>query len=1076
MKKVFNKSELGSIMIEALAMLALIALVTPLLYKKTSERMRELQDINSASELRSIVKAVDDYISSNYDTMVAGGTITNSCKKNSQSYAGLKGANKRVEVPIGHFCEFLPYGILKDDGEARQSKLFSNYKIVLKLQGNAVEGGNNVITAFVVTDPTIDMPQLRSSSIASMIGGNGGYVTSNTGNSGTTASQGVISGNLGLWGIANTSSELGINVKKGAVVAASIQGISSQNANIDIDDVLYRRKRDDKDLNTMFTTLFMGSATADSFGQEIQNIGRLVLGQRSATGNDRLYLNSGNIRVGGDGNIQIDGTGNVSLKTGNFQTEDGKIYTKKGDIQTDKGNLKANSGALLITNSADTAISVNSNVFTVAKDGVTKALNFQTNHGEVTINVSNKTTINQPVLIKSTGGTCTYANKAGCALTVEGGEYVNGNLIVEGTFDANKLHARTQLTVGGTDPDKGPALTVDYAANASKLNFGSDLFKITQTGNKTGSLDFAASLIAADKTSATAGNFKVTVPNASGNEIGLRTGTSNLILTQNIGQLAGNSSNYLKIEGASNKTSLISPNINFNTDAFKLAGTNDTIDTLVNTVTIKPKGKDGYFRVNTTGTYGSMYADAINAYFTGKANNNRSHIYQKNSEYHMQNENGADVLKLTRSADSNAYADIYAKKVLYKNNDNSTKILEIDLKNTTPSNTNVTRDDTNYPVYIRKGVIELTDSVSDAYAIANTNKNVYNYVKADRFVSNKKTVDGDLRKTDGSALGATNYVVNPAYTSVMRDIKLTSRGGARLSDILPDFINKGIYVVDNTYPAKGETSCSGTGISLSAYKAKGLSSGKGYKDLGNIGTCTSSTQEVSPWLGFVPRPICPPGYMGVITLTPTSFAMAQAGFAAHRSEWNRGNSRSSTTDLYTINNSIRSPLDYTSEASADDAPIPFYSQKNTWLKSDAVPYPADCNNNASCKGWDLSMGFIYPYQWYKQYIWEALNTSGNYNNQDLTNAQLAVFDTQGPNLDETIIWNLFPVYAGSLEGYATVYCYFQRNPKSFSWNSSTVDTGYDQIENYKDATNLPSASKTNSNTLNAIGSEDLGHW
>lgn len=32
----------------------------------------------------------------------------------------------------------------------------------------------------------------------------------------------------------------------------------------------------------------------------------------------------------------------------------------------------------------------------------------------------------------------------------------------------------------------------------------------------------------------------------------------------------------------------------------------------------------------------------------------------------------------------------------------------------------------------------------------------------------------------------------------MHDIKLTTRGGARLSDVLPDFINKGIYVVNNT--------------------------------------------------------------------------------------------------------------------------------------------------------------------------------------------------------------------------------------------------------------------------------------
>lgn len=36
------------------------------------------------------------------------------------------------------------------------------------------------------------------------------------------------------------------------------------------------------------------------------------------------------------------------------------------------------------------------------------------------------------------------------------------------------------------------------------------------------------------------------------------------------------------------------------------------------------------------------------------------------------------------------------------------------------------------------------------------------------------------------------YQLDPAYTSVMNDIRLTSRGGARLSEILPDYVSKGI--------------------------------------------------------------------------------------------------------------------------------------------------------------------------------------------------------------------------------------------------------------------------------------------
>ena len=42
-------NQTGSLMIEAMAMLALISLVTPTLYKKSAERTTELQDINTAT-------------------------------------------------------------------------------------------------------------------------------------------------------------------------------------------------------------------------------------------------------------------------------------------------------------------------------------------------------------------------------------------------------------------------------------------------------------------------------------------------------------------------------------------------------------------------------------------------------------------------------------------------------------------------------------------------------------------------------------------------------------------------------------------------------------------------------------------------------------------------------------------------------------------------------------------------------------------------------------------------------------------------------------------------------------------
>lgn len=70
-----------------------------------------------------------------------------------------------------------------------------------------------------------------------------------------------------------------------------------------------------------------------------------------------------------------------------------------------------------------------------------------------------------------------------------------------------------------------------------------------------------------------------------------------------------------------------------------------------------------------------------------------------------------------------------------------------------------------------------------------------------------------------------NYKVDPAYTSVMNDIKLDSRGGARLSDILPNYISRGIYEI-------------GGGSSSSSSSA-------------------------------VPVPDCPEGYAAAVIVTPT---------------------------------------------------------------------------------------------------------------------------------------------------------------------------------------------------------------
>lgn len=169
-------------------------------------------------------------------------------------------------------------------------------------------------------------------------------------------------------------------------------------------------------------------------------------------------------------------------------------------------------------------------------------------------------------------------------------------------------------------------------------------------------------------------------------------------------------------------------------------------------------------------------------------------------------------------------------------------------------------------IYIRKGLIDLAPSAEDVDD-EHTADSAKGTVRASRFVANnvdktgarimyKNTLnDGEYHSEEVEKYDT--YMVNPAYTSVMKDIKLTSRFGARLSDILPDFITKRIYYSTNSY---GE--------------------GTDYKNLNGSNPTPGSegtSPYASPYLGSIPAPSCPPGYGRAITVVPGSFEMATVG-------------------------------------------------------------------------------------------------------------------------------------------------------------------------------------------------------
>lgn len=424
----------------------------------------------------------------------------------------------------------------------------------------------------------------------------------------------------------------------------------------------------------------------------------------------------------------------------------------------------------------------------------------------------------------------------------------------------------------------------------------------------------------------------------------------------------------------------------------------------------------------------------------------------------------------------------------------------------------------NASVYVRKGAIELMASENNGKGDNGTSTygadEGFGYIKANRFVSNT----GVELNSSGIAYetGYTSprnpydqYMVNPAYTSVMHDIKLTTRGGARLSDILPDYILKGVYNVSNDFLEGSKTdrvswSCGGQ-----------CGTDKPYNGM------NENTYWANPYVGVLPYAVCPPTYKQFATLVPISFMMGisgeikltkdgntygyygdgtryvidfenprQAAVLQTKKEidypgmaevevakvyslgsdyvsslsnvfkessiagWFRGykaNEYSSGIEGSMEKDSATTAWIYKENNTAEGKVIaePLYFQQNTWLKTSVVPN----HTNAGMTGWAGYMGFVYDTK-----IWNlgtgegdegmASNNASEYNDG---NSTVKGFYGYGNNT-ATLVWNLFPTPTNSIEGHGTVYCYFDRSVYE-NWTDSQgqrlVDP-IDQMNSYRE--------------------------
>jgi len=177
--------------------------------------------------------------------------------------------------------------------------------------------------------------------------------------------------------------------------------------------------------------------------------------------------------------------------------------------------------------------------------------------------------------------------------------------------------------------------------------------------------------------------------------------------------------------------------------------------------------------------------------------------------------------------DASKSGQVYVKNNLYVGRDNSGNkhafAFEVD---GTQDHGDNTVSNNRFVVYNIGGDKKLT--INDKGQIIAEGVESLEVKDAQTTVSNAETGEDVIMKETKNL----DYGLDPANTSVLNDVRLASRGGARLSDILPNYISKGVYQLSST--------------------------------------TTGSNQS---WSTEIKKPACPENYVAAVIVTPLKWGV-----------------------------------------------------------------------------------------------------------------------------------------------------------------------------------------------------------
>ena len=781
-------NERGALMIEAIALLGLMTMMSPMVVRQTADRTSEMEEVAIAGQIKELKDALSNWITSNYAS-------------EANTLNGSHTAVNKKSISASDLAPYLSSSMI-DGANFRGNKLIDNYKlgvrqVCIEKQDttsptyatspcNGADCGLSAtikcsrykMTGVVLSDSgSQEIDDRRATRIASMVGADGGYMCTSKVSTALSVDKKKLLGTQGIWegDVSDYFDDASVNTDVGGRVAATTvyaEGFAG--------DYLYRKPNSMPGANSMFTTLDMGGANENCDNgtngacHQIKNAGGLevvggkiiIRSQNTGAGNDQTWTNT-------DGKTKIAlGADKVLMNVSNDILLQGSTGGKLW-LAADRAHLYKGDGSVKIDGS-QSFMSYGESKFVATNSTVTMRSN---DSNRLAINNSGTTLNTGNINTSASGYINTHTNSY---INTVAGSYINMTASTDINADAQSmaLNAATQATIRGgastlTMENNNILLSTNSSSQLHMTN--ADIHMNAPTLINISSGPYLMELIGTGNTRrARIGYFD-----------GSATADSNATFVPGhatVGTTGSSGTAMLNLESNSTPQIQLQTNIGaHNMGLFKLTPTkaaieltSDGSDQTALELLVR-NGSSPRIHFNGTDLSVSVFGDTSQMGARGKAiriANIQGSASESNSPIAFYPESGRIGGSFFQPEDKIWNGSAWVNIVHTRGH------LKLDT-----SHANEGKMLGN--VYQLNGVNAAVDiNVASIGAGAPTPYNVHDRdEKYDRFR------------------------VDPAFISVMNDIKITSRGGARLSEALPNYILKGIYVLSNSYRA-GRWPCS----------------------------------------------------------------------------------------------------------------------------------------------------------------------------------------------------------------------------------------------------------------------------